>query len=83
MVETVLKKIIIKRVEKNLSQGYMAKQLNITQGYYSKIENGKNELTLKKIFEIADILKIEPAELFATQPITANNLNPGQNITKR
>ncbi len=71
MVETVLKKIIIKRVEKNLSQGYMASQLKITQGYYSKIENGKNEVSVKKLVEIAAILKVEPTELF---PTILNNL---------
>lgn len=82
MVETVLKKIIVKRVEKNLSQGYMAKQLKITQGYYSKIENGKNELTLKKIFEIAAILKIEPTTLFPEPSISQNPANPTQTISK-
>ncbi|WP_284652473.1 helix-turn-helix transcriptional regulator [Flavobacterium terrisoli] len=72
MVETILKKIIIKRVEKNLSQYYMAEQLKITQGYYSKIENGKKMPNLKTVLDIAIILNVHPTELFP-EPKTHNS----------
>jgi transcriptional regulator with XRE-family HTH domain len=64
MVETILTKISIKRLEKKFSQDYMALRLNISQSYYNKIENGKKEITLKKIIEIATILNIDIPELF-------------------
>lgn len=64
MVETILTKISIKRLEKKFSQDYMALKLNISQSYYNKIENGKKEITLKKIIEIATILNIDMLELF-------------------
>ena len=42
------KKLTIKqfRLMRNLSQKYMAKKLDITQGEYSKIENGKRKISL-------------------------------------
>ena len=64
MVETILTKISIKHLEKKFSQDYMALKLNISQSYYNKIENGKKEITLKKIIEIATILNIDMLELF-------------------
>lgn len=64
MVETILTKISIKRLEKKFSQDYMAIRLNISQSYYNKIENGKKEITLKKIIEITTILNIDIQELF-------------------
>ena len=64
MVEKILTKIIVKRLEKNFSQNYIASRLKISQSYYNKIENGKKDITLKKTIEIATILNIDLTELF-------------------
>jgi transcriptional regulator with XRE-family HTH domain len=38
------------------TQCYMAEELNITQGAYSLIDNGKNKLDIQKLEGIAQIL---------------------------
>ncbi|WP_203368852.1 helix-turn-helix domain-containing protein [Cysteiniphilum marinum] len=40
----------------NISQGDMARQLNVTQAYLSDIENRRKMISPKKAAEIADIL---------------------------
>lgn len=52
------------RLEKKISQRYMASQLLISQSYYSRIEQGKTELTLNSIVAISRIFNIEPIALF-------------------
>lgn len=42
----------------------MASQLDISQSYYNKIENGKKEITLQKILNIVKILNISITDLF-------------------
>jgi transcriptional regulator with XRE-family HTH domain len=54
------------RIQKEFSQEYMAVKLNISQEAYSKIELGKTELTLKRLYEIAIILDV-PASEFLNQ----------------
>jgi transcriptional regulator with XRE-family HTH domain len=43
----VCTKIKLLRLEKNFTQDYLAEQLNISQSYYAKIENGKKEISIK------------------------------------
>lgn len=50
---------------KNLTQGYMAEQLGITQAGYSKIESGNTKLTYNKIEEISKVLGVQTEELLA------------------
>jgi transcriptional regulator with XRE-family HTH domain len=44
---------------KNLTQDYMATQLDITQGAYSKIERGETDMPLSRLEQIAKILGIK------------------------
>lgn len=46
-----------------ISQEYMAAKLGIGQNAYSKIELGKTNLTVEKLFYIADVLGVEATEL--------------------
>ena len=48
---------------KNLTQEYMADELGITQGAYSKIENGETDLNLSKLDKIAEILGVSAKEI--------------------
>ena len=59
MVNRVHNKIRSIRIEKNLSQEYMATLLNISQSYYAKIENGKKEMSIKMFFDILKILEVD------------------------
>jgi transcriptional regulator with XRE-family HTH domain len=44
---------------KNFTQDYMATQLDITQGAYSKIERGETDMPLSRLEQIAKILGIK------------------------
>ena len=59
MVNRVHNKIRSIRIEKNLSQEYIATSLNISQSYYAKIENGKKEMSIKMFFDILKILEVD------------------------
>lgn len=56
-------KIRIQRLTKNYSQEYMAFMLEISQAAYSKVERNETEISLRRLFEIAEILKISAFEL--------------------
>lgn len=64
MLESLLIKITVKRLEKKFSQNYMASQLNISQSFYNKIENGKTELSAKNLLKIAILLDIDKIEIY-------------------
>ena len=54
-----------KRKNLGISQKYMAKKLNVSQSYYSKVESGKfNNVTIEIIIKISIELKLEPEEVF-------------------
>ena len=52
-----------KREFRNYTQEYLALKLNISQNAYSKIELGYTKITVERLFQIADILEFEVAEL--------------------
>ena len=64
MLHYILSRITAKRIEKNFSQRYMAARLNISQSYYNKLENGRNEMSIKTLLEIIEILDIGITDLF-------------------
>lgn len=51
------------RQRKNFSQSYMAEKMNIALLNYGKIERGVTELSVKRLYEIADILDVNVQEL--------------------
>ncbi|SFA41557.1 Helix-turn-helix [Pedobacter suwonensis] len=55
----------IRRVReyRGYTQHYLADKLKITQNAYSKIELGYSELTVGRLFQIAEILNAEPVSL--------------------
>lgn len=76
-----LKKI---RVEKNISQDYLAKKLGFTQKAYSKIENNETKLNVDVLLKISEVLDI-PIESFfrdTQQPILNDfsNRTGGDNV---
>jgi transcriptional regulator with XRE-family HTH domain len=52
------------RQAQDFSQEFMAMQMRITMSAYSKIERGKTELTLHRLSQIAEVLKIDITEFF-------------------
>ena len=55
--------IRIQRVIKGYSQEYMASRLNISQNAYSKLEREETELSVRRIYEIAEILEVSVYQL--------------------
>lgn len=53
------------RIKKGYTQVYMAEKLSITQSMYGNYENGKSQMTLKKLFKIFDILDVDLYELLS------------------
>jgi transcriptional regulator with XRE-family HTH domain len=47
------------REEKKLTQLYMAKKLKVTQQAYSSMENNPENVTLKRLKDIAELLGVE------------------------
>jgi transcriptional regulator with XRE-family HTH domain len=55
-----LKKI---RTQKGISQGDIAKELGVSRGFISTIENGKTNPTLSTITKLAKVLGVSSDEL--------------------
>ena len=51
------------RTEKDISQGDIARELDVSRGYISTIENGKTNPTLSTIARIAKALGVTNDEL--------------------
>jgi len=62
-METVGNKIRMQRLIKNYSQEYMAFMLEISQPAYSKIERDETEISLRRLYEIAEVLEISASSL--------------------
>ena len=52
-----------KRKEKKITQEALALQCGIDHNYLGRIERGKVNITVLKLYEIAHILKVEPYHL--------------------
>ncbi|MDD3593384.1 MAG: helix-turn-helix transcriptional regulator [Candidatus Gastranaerophilales bacterium] len=48
---------------KNLSQNALAEKLQISREHLAKLETAKRRISLKLLFELADILEVEEKEL--------------------
>jgi transcriptional regulator with XRE-family HTH domain len=61
--ETVSDRLKKIRLEKNISQDYLAKKLGISQKAYSKIENNETRLNVDVLQKLSDIMET-PIESF-------------------
>lgn len=64
-----MKELLVKirnlRISLNYTQEYVAYCLGITQKAYSKIENGKSQLTVERLIQLTTIYGIRPSDLFS------------------
>lgn len=63
-LELLGKNIRRKRKEQNLSQEALAYEAGIDRAYLGKIERGEKNITVLKLLQICDTLKISVRELF-------------------
>jgi len=52
------------RQQKGLTQLNLAMQLELSQEYICRVEKGQKFMSLKKVFELADVLDVSVKELF-------------------
>ncbi|PKD19474.1 hypothetical protein APR41_16060 [Salegentibacter salinarum] len=57
----------VREKERKLNKDFVAKALGITTKAYSNIESNKSDITLTRLFEIADILECSPEYLLNYQ----------------
>jgi transcriptional regulator with XRE-family HTH domain len=62
-MENILKNICTNRKEKGFSHEVVAHLLNIAPATYYKIESGKTELTVKRLFQIANAIETSVSKL--------------------
>ena len=55
------------RMHRNYSQEYLGIRLKISQNAYSKIEIGQSNITIQRIFEIAEVFEVDVCDLIDTQ----------------
>ena len=67
MKNTIGERIRKCRVNKDLSQDYVAGQLNLSTSAYSNIETDKTDLTVKRLIKIAEILDVNVNVLMGTE----------------
>jgi transcriptional regulator with XRE-family HTH domain len=63
-MNAVLNTIRLTRLEKKLSQEYIASKLNFTQSYYAKMENGESDISARNLLLLLDILEIDHVDFF-------------------
>ncbi len=71
------KRIKTLRETKNLTQEHMADVLHLSQRAYSSIENGQTQLTVERLYEIAEALQVSIGEIIGVenQNVYNNNFN--------
>ena len=57
-VDKIRKRIKSSRIEKEYSQDYVGTRLNMSQIAYHKLENGKTQLKVETLLELARILEV-------------------------
>lgn len=75
MILETEKKIRQIRKLKNITQEYVAIQLNISTRAYSKIESGETQLTIKRLNEISETLGASPQEILGFDSANIFNNN--------
>ena len=63
-MNVVLNTIRLIRLEKKLSQEYVASKLNFTQSYFAKMENRESDISARNLLLLLDILEIDPVDFF-------------------
>ena len=57
-----------KRLSKNLTQKELAKQVNISEHHYQRLEYGTRNPSINLALRLCDILEIDLTDLFPRQP---------------
>jgi len=67
-IRSIAANIRHRREYRNYTQEYLAAKLDISQNAYSKIELGYTKITVERLFQIADVLDYDVAEILVAKP---------------
>ncbi len=62
VVNSITGKIRLRRETLNYTQAYVAGKLGISQNAYSKIESGQTNFSVKRLYEIVQVLEASVAD---------------------
>ncbi|GAA4315262.1 hypothetical protein GCM10023149_11790 [Mucilaginibacter gynuensis] len=71
--KAVANKIRRMREDRNYSQDYLAAKLGISQNAYSKIELGYSQVTIERLYRIAEVLEYNFADFFDEDELPGKN----------
>lgn len=63
---------------KNLSQDFVAQNLGISTRAYSKIETEETQLTVSRLYELAQIFDVQVCDILGFEPKLVFNNSPNQ-----
>lgn len=52
------------RIKSDMTRGYVAKQMGVSEPQIQKYESGTNELSMSRLYAISSVLGFKPASLF-------------------
>lgn len=64
MINSICDVVRFERLKKRLKQEDVAKEIGKSQNYYSKMENGERDFSLKNLMKLMDIFEIDPVDFF-------------------
>jgi transcriptional regulator with XRE-family HTH domain len=64
---------------KNYTQAFMASHLNMSISGYSKIESGKTDISLSRLYQIAEVLETEVSKILSFDAKTVFNQSHNAN----
>lgn len=64
MIDSICDVVRFERLKKRLKQEDVAFKLGKSQNYYSKMENGERDFSLKNLMKLMDIFEIDPVDFF-------------------
>ncbi len=62
-LEKLGKNIRKHREFKKFSQEFLAEKVNLSREYITRIENGQKFISLRKLFQLADVLEVKLSDL--------------------
>lgn len=63
-LKTIGRNIRKQRQSRQIKQESLAREIRMSVSEISRIENGQRDTTIKKLLDIADVLKMHPTEFF-------------------
>lgn len=67
------RRIAFYRKKANITQGILAEKLDISDGYISQIERGSAKVSLTRLDEISEVLKVDIACLLSDRVINSDS----------